>query len=92
MSANHCIVLILKHTCDFEYNTLPNLPILGFSNSASNKDMTNMDKLRYNYLIELRILWEKEKLLVTSHFSFFLMFSKTVCCLCIKMSIYGVEG
>ena len=29
-----------------------------------------MDKWVYNYLIELKTLWEKEKLLVTSNFSF----------------------
>ena len=29
-----------------------------------------MDKLGYNYLIEYETLWEKEKLLATSNFSF----------------------
>ena len=29
-----------------------------------------MDKWVYNFLIELKTLWEKEKLLVTSNFSF----------------------
>ena len=29
-----------------------------------------MDKWGYNHLIELKTLWEKEKLLVTSNFSF----------------------
>ena len=48
------------------------MPILGSSNSTANKGM--MSKIRtnggYSYLIELKTLWEKEKLLVTSNFSF----------------------
>ena len=36
------------------YTTLPHMPILGFVDSAANKDMVskNMDKWRYSYLIE----------------------------------------
>ena len=48
------------------------MPILGFFNSAANKDM--MSKIwtngGYNYLIEEKKLLEKEKLLITSNFSF----------------------
>ena len=33
-------------------------------------DVKNMNKWGYNYLIGLKTLWEKEKLLVTSNFSF----------------------
>ena len=38
----------------------------------ANKDMMskNMDKWGYSYLIELKTLWEMEKLLVMSNFSF----------------------
>ena len=43
------------------------MQILASSTSAANKDM---DKSGYNYLIELKTLWEEEKLLVTSNFSF----------------------
>ena len=48
------------------------MPILGSSNSAANKDMMSkiMNKWGYNNLIQLETLWEKEKLLVKSNFSF----------------------
>ena len=80
------------------------MPILGSSSSAANRDMIkNMNKWVYNYLIELKTLWDKEKLLITktlwdkencslraiSHFS--TLFSKAVCCRCIKMSICGIN-
>ena len=53
-------------------NPLYDMPILGSPNSVANSDMMskNMDKWGYNYLIEQKTLWEKEKLLVTSNFSF----------------------
>ena len=47
------------------------MPILGSSSSVANKDM--MSKFwtwDYNYLTEQKTLWEKEKLLVKSNFSF----------------------
>ena len=45
---------------------------LGSFSSTANKDMMkkNMDKWGNSYLIELKTLWEKEKLLVTSNFFF----------------------
>ena len=48
------------------------MPILGSSNSTANKDndVENMDKWGYNRLIKKKTVWEKEKLLVTSNFSF----------------------
>ena len=54
------------------YNPLPDMPILGSSNSGANKgnyDVKNRH-WRYRYMIELKTLWKKEKLLVTSNFSF----------------------
>ena len=53
-------------------NPLPDMLILGASSSMANKDMIskNMNKWGYSYLIELKTLWEKEKLLVTSNFPF----------------------
>ena len=42
-------------------------------------------------MIKLKTLWEKEKLLVTSNFSFSHNDFKS-CCWCVKMSIYGVKG
>ena len=47
------------------------MPLLDSSNLTANKDI--MSKIWANgdsYLIELKTLWEKEKLLVTSNFSF----------------------
>ena len=47
------------------------MPILGFSCSAANTDVINIDKWGYNSLIEYKILWEKKKLPVMSNFFFF---------------------
>ena len=42
-------------------NSLPDMPILGFSNTAENRyDIKNMDKWEHIYLIEWKTLWEKE--------------------------------
>ena len=48
------------------------MQILGSPDSATNKDTMykNMDKWGYNYLIKKKTLWEEEKLLVMSNFSF----------------------
>ena len=47
------------------------MPNLGPLKSAANKDdVKNMDKWEYDYLIEYKTMSEKEKLLVTSNFSF----------------------
>ena len=52
----------------FFLSPLHDMPILGYSNSTADKNM--MSKIGTNgYLIELKTLWEKEKLLVTSNFS-----------------------
>ena len=34
------------------FNPLPDMPILSSTNSAANKDVKNMDKWGYSYLIE----------------------------------------
>ena len=56
----------------FFFNPLPRLSILGSSSLAANKDMMAKicTKWGYSYLLEKKVLWEKEKLLVTSNFSF----------------------
>ena len=75
-------------------NPLPHMTILGSSNSAANKDM--MSKMWIN---EDTIIWLSRKhcgkrtncsLWAISSFS--TMYSKAVCCWCVKMSIYGVKG
>ena len=49
---------------------MPNFRIFPF-NGKKIYDVKNMDKWGNNYMItELKTLWEKEKLLVTSNFSF----------------------
>ena len=53
------------------FNPIPHMPISGSCNSAAKRyDVKNMDKSGYSDLIETKTLWEKEKLLVTSNFSF----------------------
>ena len=52
-------------------NPLAGMPILGSSNSAANKDMmSKVWKNGFNYMIEYKTLWEKEKLFITSNFFF----------------------
>ena len=48
------------------------MPILCSSDSAANTDIMSetWDKWGYNYLIQQKTMWEKQKLLVTSNFSF----------------------
>ena len=47
------------------------MPILGSSNSAANKNMISKHgQMEYNYLMEEKTLWEKEKLLVMSYLFF----------------------
>ena len=48
--------------------------------------------IQLSYWVE-NIVGKKEKLLVQSNFSFSpAMFSKAVCCWCVKMTIYGIKG
>ena len=46
------------------------MPILGFSNSAANKDNYDVKNMNKSGYWMSRKQWEKEKLLVTSNFSF----------------------
>ena len=61
-----------KHCMMRSLNPSPDMPILGSSNSAGNKDMTAKIWTKGDTIICLsrKALWEKEKLLVTSNFSF----------------------
>ena len=77
------------------YNPLPHMPILGSSNSAANEDMmskimTNWDTFLSDW-VENIVRKEKNWSLRTIS-SFPAMFSKAVCCWCVKMSFYGVKG
>ena len=85
---NHIVLLSAD-----AFNPLPHMPILGSSSSTANKDM--MSKygkmgIQLSDLVE-NIVGEK-KLLIMSNFFFPTVFSKAVCCWCIKMSIYRVKG
>ena len=67
-----CSLILYLYRLQKVFNLLPHMPILGSANSAANKDTVSKIWTNggYNYLIELKTLWEKEKLLVTSNFSF----------------------
>ena len=71
------------------FNSVPYMPILGFSNSATNKDI--MSNIWTNYLIEKNTLWEKEKLHIMSNFSFSYNVFKSSLFRSAKMCIYGVK-
>ena len=51
-------------------NPLPEMPILGSSNSAANKDNDVKNGTNVDTIICVKTLWEKEKLLASSNFSF----------------------
>ena len=54
-----------------EFNPLPNMPILGFSNLAANKDMiAKVGQMRIQLSAWVENIVRKEKLLITSNFSF----------------------
>ena len=76
-------------------NPLPNMPISGSSSSATNKDM--MSKI-WKMGVQLPAGVENivgkggEIALLRAISPFPTMFSKAVCCWCVKMSIYGVKS
>ena len=51
------------------FTSYANFGVFQFKNKYR-YDVKNMDKWGYNYLIDLKALWDKEKLLVTSNFCF----------------------
>ena len=53
------------------FNPLPDMPILGFCNSAAKEDVKNMDQWGYNYLTELKTLWEKGEIACYKQFLLF---------------------
>ena len=79
------------------FKPLPHMPIFGFSNSAANKDDVKiMSKIWIN---GNTIIWLSRKRFgkrrncsLRAISPFLTMFSKAVCCWCLKMSIYGVKG
>ena len=76
-------------------NRLPDMPILGSSNSSANKDLNMMSLIWKNGDIISFVRKHSGKRTNCSLWAispFPRMFSKAVCCWCIKMSIYRVKG
>ena len=73
---NETILIIVVKSCKEERNKNLTLHLIGqfwglsVQQQKGYHDDKNMDKWVSNYLIEWKTLWEKEKLLVTSNFSF----------------------
>ena len=75
-------------------NPLPHMPILGPSNSVANKN--RMSEIWTNG-VQLsdwvrKHCGKRRNCSLRAISSFPTMFSKAVCCWCVKMSIYGVKG
>ena len=74
-------------------NPLPDTPVLGSSNSAANKDMskiwTNGDTVIW---LSRKDCEKMRNCSLRAISPFPTIFSKAVCCWCVKMSIYGVKG
>ena len=71
------------------FNPLPDMSILGFSNSASNKDMmskiwTNGDTITW---LSRKYCGKRRNCSLRAISPFPTMFSKAACCTCVKMSI-----
>ena len=75
-------------TKEFSFHSLPHMPSLGSSNSAANKDM--MVKIRTNR-DTIICLSRKRNCSLRTNSLFPTMFSKAVCCLGVKTSVYGVN-
>ena len=75
------------------FSPLPDMPILGSSNSAPNKDiskiLTNEDSI---FSLSRKHRGNIRNCSLRAISSFPTMFSKVVCCSCVKISIYGVKG
>ena len=75
-------------------NSLPDMPIINSSHSVGNKDMmskiwTNGDTVTW---LGRKCCGKRRNCSLRAISSFPTMFSKAVCCWCVKMSIYGVKG
>ena len=84
--------LIIYHTI-LLFNPLLDMPILGSFNSAANKDMmleiwTIGDTVIW---LSWKHCWKRRNCLLQAISPFPAVFSKAVCCWCIKTSIYGVK-
>ena len=88
---SYLFITFLSHVA---FNPLSDMPILGSSSSAANKDMVS--KIWTNGVSKITLSRKHRgkrrncSLRAISPFS--TMFSKAVCCWCVKMSIYEVKG
>ena len=78
----------------FFFNLLPDIPILGSSNWVANKDMlwkilTNWDAIIW---LSRKHCGKGRNCSLRAISPFPTMFSKAVCCWCVKTSIYGIKG
>ena len=75
------------------FNPLPDMPILGFSNLAANKDMTSKIWTNGDTIIWLsrKHCGKRRNCSLGAISTFPTMFLKAVCCWCVKMSIYEVK-
>ena len=76
----HYLHLDHRIVLGFCLSLTPDVPILDSSNSMANKDMMSKVWTNRDTVIRVETLWEKEKLLVMSNFSFFHCVIKTICC------------
>ena len=76
------------------FNPLPLMAILGSSNSAANEDIMSEIWTKGNTVIWLsrKHCGKRTNCSLRAISPFPTMFSKAVCCWCVKMSIYGVKG
>ena len=78
----------------FILNSLPHMSILGSSNSAANENVMWKKLNKWDTIIWLsrKHCGKRRNCSLRAISSFPIMFSKTVCCWCDKMSIYGIKG
>ena len=83
---SRCLIFGIKYLTD--------MPILGSSSSAANKDMMSTILTNGNIIFWLsrKPCGKKRNCSLRATSSFPTMFSKAVCCWCVKMSIYGGKG
>ena len=88
----NCLLVQIQNNCRQQINPLPDMPILGSSNSAVNKDMiakiwTNGDTVIW---LSRKHCGKRRNCSLWEISPFPTMFSKASCCWCVKTGISGV--
>ena len=88
-----CLFQRLGSFSSYIFNPLPDMQILGSSNSVANKDIMSKIWTNGDTLISLsrKHCVKRRNCSLRAISSFPTMFSKTVYCWCVKMNIYGVK-